>query len=426
MKHTVLVASRHPAEARAVVGALVARFAARAVTRPEALARLAEDALALVLDANFTERRGIDALTDVLSRAQLPVLMVTPPEDPRCAVEALRCGAGAYLVKSGEYLDLVPSVLDEMLMRAGREEDLKRTIVGLRRRIAEAERGRITEHGAAGSFPAQVLAEAGRRLAGGESTLAAYPRVAARFREMAARAEVSVGEVAQLLSQDAAISAKLLRLANSAAYGAHEVATVLQAIERLGIDAVGRMVEVVSNQSLYLSGKRAWRPLLDELWTRNLACAFACQGLAREAGVASPGALFSVGLLHDVGKLLLVQVMADLDPEGAQIASPEDARAIRELLEREHAHPGAELLKLWCFGGIYRDAALHHEDPGRAPALTKELLVVHAAYRLAAGESPERIEAGPAARFLGLDATALAAARRRCDEAVERCRAALG
>ena len=54
----------------------------------------------VLLDCNFTENNGIDCLMDILSRAHVPVLMVTPLDDPQCAIEAMRLGAGNFVVKT--------------------------------------------------------------------------------------------------------------------------------------------------------------------------------------------------------------------------------------------------------------------------------------------------------------------------------------
>jgi len=457
VKHTVVVANGSAAEAQAVIAALGARYAARAVTAAEALAAHAEEALAVVLDANFTPSGGSDALAALLSRVQVPVLMVTPPGQPRTAVQALRCGAAAYLVKSDDYLSLIGTALDEVIQRADHVEDLRRAVVALRRRVIELERRlaaedkeaeelrleRVAAEGGAVAVPlrrrsgaaraaerrARLKEELARRLASPHTALHAYPRIATRFRELAARPDATTGEVARLLAQDAAVSARLLRLANSPYYRrAADVHSVEQAVERLGIVTVGNMVELLANRSLYAGASAPWRPRFDELWRRSLSCAVAARAAARALEHPSPERLFSLGLLHGAGELLLLQASAELDPEGETLRDAAEAREFDALVRRERGRLGAALLQLWGFDAAYQEVALYAEDPARAAAVTRELLIVAVA-RAVPDHDPVHAEAVahlPAARFLGLEPSAVVALAAQTQAEVQACTAALG
>lgn len=55
---------------------------------------------AVILDSNFTPAQGLDFLMEVASSAHVPILLVTPPDDPQCAIEGRRSGAFNYLIKT--------------------------------------------------------------------------------------------------------------------------------------------------------------------------------------------------------------------------------------------------------------------------------------------------------------------------------------
>lgn len=83
-----------------------------------------------------------------------------------------------------------------------------------------------------------------------------------------------------------------------------------------------------------------------------------------------------MGMLHDIGKLMLIQTIAEMEAHD-EFATPPDQREIDNLLTQQHGVFGSRLLKVWRLPQLHIDAALYHDALHTAPAVTKELLSVH-------------------------------------------------
>lgn len=155
------------------------------------------------------------------------------------------------------------------------------------------------------------------------------PATAARLAAIAADPDTGVREVVELVSFDQALTARLLRFANSAAVGSREpITTVQAAIHRLG---TGTVVTVAMGNAV--KGKLdaavpAYGLGEGELWRHSVACALAVETLAAVGKVAVPGAAFTAALLHDVGKLVL-----------ARFLEPEILEVLREARQQGHLSP---------------------------------------------------------------------------------------
>ena len=98
-----------------------------------------EHATGVVLDSDFSGEKSVPTVLEILARRYLPILMITPAEDSKCAIESLRSGAGNYLVKTGDYLGLIPTALGETISRGNSITELKQKITDLHGRIVDLE-----------------------------------------------------------------------------------------------------------------------------------------------------------------------------------------------------------------------------------------------------------------------------------------------
>ncbi len=117
----------------------------------------------------------------------------------------------------------------------------------------------------------------------------------------------SVNDVAAIMSEDAAMSAKVLRLSNSAFYGARsEITSIRQAVLVLGLEAIKSLVLSSSVFDMFKSQKLD-PDYQDNYWRHSLAVALAGRlvgRLVRASRDIDPEVAFSAGLLHDIGKLI--------------------------------------------------------------------------------------------------------------------------
>ncbi len=418
MSPTVIIANRNLREGKAVAAALSSAYNARPVTDVQALPALVENAVAVVLDTNFSEAQGIDVLMDVLGRAQIPVLMVTPDDQPACAVEAMRCGAAGYLVKTVSYTELLPTAIQDAIQRLRSNDALKRELAELRKRNAALEAeikdvrikaslgvtGSLVANGDAQARMEEIIAE---RIRSGTLQLPAYPGIAIKLRQLL-QMDVGISEVAQLLAQDAAVSAKLLRVANAAQYAnLRPVEFVEGAVSRLGLATACNVAEMVANRSLYSSRNAAYRGVLDELWLHSITVAHASVAIAQRVGKPSAQSMFSMGLLHDSGRLALNQAMAQADPEGKCIEGEENRKAFFRFLRKYNVGCGVSLMRRWGFDDEYLDVVRYNFDLKGIEKPTRTIMIVNLANLMARAmgygvplDSPDELDKSPAKGFL--------------------------
>jgi putative nucleotidyltransferase with HDIG domain len=192
--------------------------------------------------------------------------------------------------------------------------------------------------------------------------LPTLPVVALRIGEVVHSKNASVVQVAEVLRGDPATSAKLLRLVNSPYFGIPGgVSDVARAIPFIGFNTLYQLVLSITVLETLRPGDGAID--LRELWTHSLTVATAARELAQDIRYSDPGAAFTAGLLHDMGKIAL----AKLEPErlAAAFATMRDrgiSLAEAELVHGLPAHDriGSQLARQWKFPASLAAPIEHH------------------------------------------------------------------
>lgn len=240
--------------------------------------------------------------------------------------------------------------------------------------------------------------------------LPALPAAVERLIASLRREDVDVGELANGVAQDQALSARVLRVANSSFYGVRQgVASIHDAIMVLGFRAVSNLVMAASVTGYFRPAGESGLDL-EGFWRHSIRAALCARSLARRADLDAEAG-FTAGLLHDLGRLLLattrpawhLQVQADCDARGVTWVEAE-----RQTLGFDHAQIGEALSTRWHFPPeIVQAVALHHNpNPDANPTLAD---VTHAAdalaHILAAASDSDRMDPRVRALFK-LDAAA--------------------
>lgn len=248
-----------------------------------------------------------------------------------------------------------------------------------------------------------------RQFQKGELNLPSPPTIYTRFHQMLEQ-EASLEEIAGLLKQDVAISFQIIGVSNSPYYrGGAENKTLEQALGRLGLEATKKYVEVLATRSLYAPAGAKYRRQTQDLWRQALACAHASELLAQALGLTLSQDPFTLGLLHEIGKMILLHLVAELE-KGHKLGGPVSQEDLEATLAAYQGQFGAAVLHKWGFPQDYVLVARHHDRPDQAPRPhMPELMVVRAAKALAAAllaqEDPgdrRTLEGLEAARRLGL------------------------
>lgn len=205
------------------------------------------------------------------------------------------------------------------------------------------------------------------------------PAIAHRVIELVSDPDVSISTIAALVSKDQVLASRVLGLANSAYCAPMQtVSTVLEAIVRLGLAAVRNVVVTVSFTSR-MHDPRIYGERARERADHAIGTAYCARLVAERAGVDLEEA-FLCGLLHDIGKLVVLKVAHDhAYRTGENIAPEEIESAIRE----KHAELGGITLKRWKLPETLIEPVTHHHDYTKAETLRRETAAVYAANRLA-------------------------------------------
>ncbi len=196
-----------------------------------------------------------------------------------------------------------------------------------------------------------------------EVALPARNQTAVQLQELLTCGEYDIQQVLDLVASDQALTAEILRVANSSFYGGlSEITTVQNAVVRIGGPEVVRLAIAATEKKSYQVNDPGLAAHIVPLWQHAMGVALGARWLARKLGFqALENEAFIAGLLHDVGKLLLIKVCDDLmtsERIGRDIPEP----VIQEVLETGHCRHGAALLEHWGLPDAYRVIVLGHHD----------------------------------------------------------------
>ena len=227
-----------------------------------------------------------------------------------------------------------------------------------------------------------------RSLVSQVTTLPSIPRVYAEVLEELHSPRGSVDRVGQIISQDVAMTAKILQLVNSSFFGIPQhVASLSQAVCLLGIELLKSLVLTVGVFSQFDESSRAALDI-DKLAQHSLAVGDAAHRIARhlDASPAEANEVLLTGMLHDVGKLILATERTEEYVNMKQLAAHGDLpqwQVETTWFGTSHADIGAYLLSLWGLpNSIVEAVAFHHEPSKLENATPVVLTAVHIANAL--------------------------------------------
>jgi putative nucleotidyltransferase with HDIG domain len=219
------------------------------------------------------------------------------------------------------------------------------------------------------------------RLVGEVGTLPSCPQAFQDISNCLRQPRASVAEASRIIGRDVAMTANILKLVNSAFFGARQSITrVDRAIAYLGLDTVAALA--LGHSLFQSSGSSAPSGgSLEGLWQHSRQTAMAARAIAlvEKLPPARVEEAFLTGMLHDVGRVVYATRRAP--KTGESVSSNEDTV---EQIALHHAEVGAYLLGLWGFPShIVAAVALHHTPNHRADTGFDLTALVHVADRLA-------------------------------------------
>jgi HD-like signal output (HDOD) protein len=211
-----------------------------------------------------------------------------------------------------------------------------------------------------------------QRIIASTQSVGTVPTAAAQVFSLISDANATAADFERVIRPDVGLTANLLRCANSAYYRAtREITSVRDAISRMGLR---RVFELAASASFAKSIPRALAGYsLDakQYWDHSIAAAVLADRIGRHAGFTYPDLAFTAGLLHDIGKLVIANYLAD-----DKSMLPTDDHAFRSVAEEQallgvdHAALGEALGLSWSLPKDIAASARWHHNPLAAPTAT--------------------------------------------------------
>lgn len=209
--------------------------------------------------------------------------------------------------------------------------------------------------------------------------LPVLPQVANNVLKLVDSPDASPRALEQIIIRDPAVTAKILRVANSSFYGLSGVDTIGRAVATLGMNTIRSLVVGIAYQQLMAGKEQASHYSKAEFWKHSLATGIACKviGMIKMPGKAEE--LYGIGMIHDVGILVMDRFLPNelnlvIQTAKAKKCSVNEIEA--ELLGFDHSDVGALLAEKWGFSGPMLAGIKYHHSMIEDPEFTEMTAVV--------------------------------------------------
>ncbi len=206
-------------------------------------------------------------------------------------------------------------------------------------------------------------------------SLPTLPSVATKLISLTSREETTITDIANLISLDISLSAKILKIANSAFYSfPNKISTINQAVSIIGTNAVRSLVLSFSFLSIHPKNKG---DIFDYtgFWEHSLAAAVAAKLIMAELDITDPEEILIAGLLQNVGELVIARTLPDQYRQvKAAVAKGENLTAAEErIIGADHAFIGFKVAENWEFPEVLLSPIRHHHAPQRLKTRDRKL-----------------------------------------------------
>ena len=207
--------------------------------------------------------------------------------------------------------------------------------------------------------PNSVRAELEAKLSAGTLELPLLPGVAMEITSAAGKEDVDARTIADMLKRDAALSAHVLRIVNSPVYSPRaQIVSLQQAVARVGALKIREIALVIACRTGVFKAK-GYETEIDDVFRHSIGTALFAQEIARNTRNNVEDA-FLCGLLHDVGRPVLLQALVTLLRDAKVTV---DREAVLGLVAELHESAGSALAKAWKLPDTVSEALAKHHTP---------------------------------------------------------------
>ena len=211
--------------------------------------------------------------------------------------------------------------------------------------------------------PEELHAALQDRLATGTIDVPILPDVVWQVMNLTSSEHSDARQLAELIQRDQALASHMLRVANSPAYKPQTpIVSLQQAISRLGMKQLAEIAFAVSIQSRVFEVP-GYEPEVLQLWQHAIGTATFASEIARLQRSNVEGA-FLCGLLHDIGKPIILQLLVDIQQHLHTASIP---AVVATVMETYHSHVGGLLATQWSLPPNVEESIRYHHDYTMAP-----------------------------------------------------------
>lgn len=217
-------------------------------------------------------------------------------------------------------------------------------------------------------------------ISGIPATLGSYGPVLEEIQTAMQSPQCNLVTVGDSIEHDPDLTARLLKLANSPFYGfSTRVTTVTEALSLIGIQQVHDLI-LASGIVERFSGVSPDHVSMESFWRHSLACGIAARMLATELRLHGADKFFVAGMLHDIGRLVL---LSEAPEAAAEVFGLYDSERIllrdaeMRVLGYDHQQIAGALLKEWRYPGALIESVSSHHQPMLAKASLEQSCVIH-------------------------------------------------
>jgi HD-like signal output (HDOD) protein len=195
----------------------------------------------------------------------------------------------------------------------------------------------------------------------GQLQLPTLPEVALRVRDVVDDENANANQIADIIAQDAALSARLIQVTNSPLYrGRQEIDRLSMVVARLGNKLVRNLVTSQVMKQMFQATNDMVDQRLRAVWEHSVQVAAISRALASRAPGVLPDQAMLAGLIHDIG---ILPILYRAEERDELLDTP---GLLDQLILRLHARIGGAILKHWKFPDALVAVAAEHEDLERS------------------------------------------------------------
>ncbi len=224
------------------------------------------------------------------------------------------------------------------------------------------------------------------------SHIATLPEITLKIVELVESPKSTAQDLNKVISNDPALSARILKVGNSSFYGLPgQIGSINRAIVMLGLNAVKNIAIAASLAKLFRGGDLTPSFSARTLWVHSVSTAATSKLVTDKCGLAFGDEAFLAGLIHDIGLMVemqydrnkLIEVLQQTGADSKGVPSESMLDIEEKVFGANHQHFGAALCEKWKFPQSFRLVTGHHHRPLELPTENRTLsCVIYIADRL--------------------------------------------